>query len=176
MEELLYLSTAEEKDIPRILEIEQEAISPSWTHGALLSETYRDDSFFAVAVNADSDLRRGNVEGLAPDVVLKAGNESKESGKILGFVILRKTSEDEGELLQIAVDYDARRSGIADMLIRSALAFADEKEIKSVFLEVRISNISAISLYKKHGFSAIRTRIDYYSDPVENAIVMKLII
>ena len=39
---------AAEGDLERVLEIEREAISPPWTHGALLSELYREDSFFAV--------------------------------------------------------------------------------------------------------------------------------
>ena len=42
---------AVEEDMPRILEIEHDTISPPWTHGSLVGEIYRDDSFFAVASN-----------------------------------------------------------------------------------------------------------------------------
>ena len=135
---------AAEEDMLRILEIEHEAISPPWTHGALLGEIFRDDSFFAVAI---------------------------DDGGVIGFVILRQMA-DEGELLQIAVDASARRCGVADLLMGAALDYASLHSLGSVFLEVRSSNLAAISLYEKHGFKRVRVRKGYYSDPVEDAVVM----
>jgi len=145
-----YIAPAEESCITQIMEIEQESISPPWTHGALLGEMYRDDSFFAVARSA---------AGTTPAA---------------GFVILRKTSEDEGELLQIAVSRVERRRGIANALLLAALAYAEKNAVKTVFLEVRKSNVPAVSLYKKYGLSTVRTRKDYYSDPTEDALVMRI--
>jgi len=145
---MIVIKTATEADIPRILEIELEAISPPWSHGTLLSEIYREDSFFAVA-RLDMD-----------------------TGPLSGFVILRRMG-DEGELLQIAVDKAARRGGAADLLMAAALGFIKDASMGSIFLEVRKSNEAAISLYKKHGFKTVRSRKDYYSDPIEDAIVMK---
>ena len=145
---MIVIKTATEADIPRILEIELEAISPPWSHGTLLSEIYREDSFFAVA-RLDMD-----------------------TGPLSGFVILRRMG-DEGELLQIAVDKAARRGGAADLLMTAALRFIKDASMGSIFLEVRKSNEAAISLYKKHGFKTVRSRKDYYSDPIEDAIVMK---
>ena len=143
---MVFIECAKEDDILRILEIEVEAISPPWSHGALLSEIYNDDSFFATA--------------------------SCGAG-ISGFVILRRMARD-GELLQIAVDRAARRLGVADALLGAALGFSRECALLSVFLEVRISNAAAIALYKKHGFKPVRKRKDYYSDPVEDALVMSM--
>ena len=137
---------ADEADVLRVLEIEREAISPPWTHGALLAEIYNEDTFFAVA---------------------------REGGGILGFVMLRRMG-DEGELLQIAVDCSARRRGVADSLMGAALGFAGDNAIGQVFLEVRMGNGAAIALYEKHGFVPVRRRKGYYSDPVEDAIVFKL--
>jgi len=138
---------ATENDIQRILEIEQEAISPPWTHGALLSEMYKKDSYFIVAVD----------ERLSPAIV--------------GFAILRCVGDD-GELLQIAVDKAQRRGGVGDLLMIAALEYARENALNSVFLEVRRGNTAAVGLYKKHGFNSVRIRKDYYSDPVEDASVM----
>ena len=145
------IAAAVEEDIERILEIEREAISPPWTHGALLGEVYREDSFFSVAVIDNPHW----------------------DGDVAGFVVLRRMA-DEGELLQIAVDKAMRRRGIADMLLGAALSYADENALKSVFLEVRKSNAAAIALYEKHGFRPLRLRKEYYSSPVEDAVVMKL--
>jgi len=147
------IKAAAEEYISGILAIEQEAIAPPWTHGALLGEIYRDDSFFAVAIASE----RTSTIGSSP---------------IAGFVILRQMSEDESELLQIAVDEASRRCGTADMLMGAALRFAEERSLKSIFLEVRKSNEAALALYKKHGFLPVRSRKDYYSDPIEDAVVM----
>jgi len=150
---LFVIEDAAEADMPRILEIEREAISPPWTHGALLGEIYREDSFFAVASGA------GAGDGSVPRAVI-------------GFVVLRRMG-DEGELLQVAVDKSARRGGAADALMAAALRFAEGHAMGSVFLEVRKGNEAALALYKKHGFEPVRTRKGYYSDPVEDAVVMR---
>jgi len=142
------ITTAVEDDIPWIIEVEREAISPPWTHGALLGEIYRDDSYFAVA----------------------SGN-----GEKLGFIIMR-CMLDCGELLQIAVDKAKRRRGVADLLMCFVLNHARQNSLSSVFLEVRKSNAAAISLYKKHGYSLVRSRKDYYTDPVEDALVMSVLV
>ena len=138
---------ATENDMPLILEIKQEAISPLWTHGALLGELYKDDSYFVVAV---------------------------ESTCVIGFAILRQVGDD-GELLQIAVDKNVRRRGTADMLMRAILEYVENNALKSVFLEARKSNTAAIALYKKLGFIEL-TRVKQKSLEDKNsniAIYMK---
>ena len=155
---------AEDDDIPQILEIESEAISPPWTHGALLDELCIEDSLFAVA------------RGVAaiPQSVADNGKwrvEEREYGDIQGFLILRCMGDD-GELLQVAVDKALRRTGIADALMETAIGFAEGNKLKSVYLEVRESNEAAIMLYQKHGFKPISFRREYFSDPIEDAIVM----
>ena len=135
-----------EEDMPQVLEIEREAISPPWTHGALLRDIYNNDSFFI---------------GCFADNVL------------LGFAIFRRAA-DEGELLQIAVDKAARRRGAADMLMSETLDRARGAGVDRAYLEVRKSNDAAIGLYIKHGFTFSGVRRNYYADPVEDAAVMKL--
>jgi len=164
---MIRLTPATEDDLPGILEIEQEAISPPWTHGALLSEIYRDDSFFTVAYGATANSEK---------TTQSAGKETKDGGRdscgVSGFVILRRMA-DEGELLQIAVNKTVRRCGVADTLMEAALRYSSEQALKTVFLEARRSNEAAIALYKKHGFMPVSHRRDYYSSPAEDAIVLK---
>jgi len=162
---MIIVADAAEADLPRILEIEREAISPPWTHGALLSELYSEDSFFAVARSERSALSEGEIQTYHPVT-------SQAYYDVMGFVILRRMGN-EGELLQIAVDKAARRGGFADSLMKAALGFAEESKLVSIFLEVRQGNGAAIALYKKHGFKPVRTRKGYYSDPTEDALVMK---
>ena len=155
------IRAATEDDIPRILEIENETITPPWTHGALLSEIYRDDCFFAVSYVGGHESRTCGFDDIG-------GHEARTCG----FVILRRMSEDEGELLQIAVDKTARRRGVADKLMGAAMRYSEVLSIRRIFLEVRKGNETAIALYKKHGFVNVRVRKDYYSDPTEDAVVM----
>ena len=174
---MTYVTVATEDDITRILEIEQEAISPPWTHGALLGEIYREDSLFAVAkglrdrrtalLTHPAPMQNGTNEEADPGILCKENHPPDT----LGFVILRRAA-DEGELFQIAVDKTARQRGVADMLITSALNYASESGLTSIHLEVRKSNEAAIALYKKHGFKLVRYRKNYFDKPVEDAMVM----
>ena len=50
----------------------------------------------------------------------------------------------------------------------------DKIKTKDIFLEVRESNKVAINFYKKNNFKEISIRKNYYSEPTENAIIMKL--
>jgi len=141
---MIKIVKATEEHLAEILRIGNELISPAWTYDFLLNELNKDDSLIMVA--SDNYLK--------------------------GFVVMRQVGDD-GEILQIAVDKTAQRSGIGDLLMDAALDHSRENKFNSIFLEVRDSNIAAVSLYKKHGFKAVRVRKDYYNDPVEDAIVMK---
>lgn len=92
-----------------------------------------------------------------------------EDDRVAGFVASRETAPAQYEILFIAVDPAYRRRGIARKLLENALA----RSTGEWFLEVRESNIAAISLYESLGFEPAATRQDYYSDPHETAIVMR---
>ena len=71
------------------------------------------------------------------------------------------------EILAIATIEEYKNKGIAQELL-------DKIKTKDIFLEVRESNQIAISFYKKNKFKEISIRKNYYSEPNENAIIMKL--
>ena len=79
---------------------------------------------------------------------------------------------DEGYISNVAVSPAYRRQGIADKLISQLLKSAEDKELTFVTLEVRQSNIPAISLYEKNGFIKVGQRKNYYDLPKEDAILM----
>jgi len=86
---------------------------------------------------------------------------------VAGFMVSRSTAMREREILNIAVAPEFRRRGVASRLICSL----DNSEI---FLEVRESNTPARNLYRKLGFGEIGKRPDYYENPPEAAVVMRL--
>jgi ribosomal-protein-alanine acetyltransferase len=91
--------------------------------------------------------------------------------RVVGFLATRATAADEREILNLAVQPASRRAGIGRILIETVLA---EGRGTAWFLEVRESNQTAINLYKTLGFLPAGRRENYYHDPQEAAIVMRL--
>ena len=86
--------------------------------------------------------------------------------KVCGYLMVLD-SIDVYEILAIATVEKYRNKGIAQELL-------DKIKTKNIFLEVRESNQTAINFYKKNNFKEISIRKNYYSEPTENAIIMKL--
>ena len=86
--------------------------------------------------------------------------------KVCGYLMVLD-SIDVYEILSIATIKEYRSKGIAQELL-------DKIKTKDIFLEVRESNQVAINFYKKNKFNQISIRKNYYSEPNENAIIMKL--
>ena len=86
--------------------------------------------------------------------------------KVSGYLMILD-SIDVYEILAIATVEEYRNKGIAQELL-------DKIKTKDIFLEVRESNQVAINFYKKNKFNQISIRKNYYSEPNENAIIMKL--
>ncbi|MSQ14849.1 MAG: ribosomal-protein-alanine N-acetyltransferase [Dehalococcoidia bacterium] len=79
---------------------------------------------------------------------------------------------DESHLLSIAVKAEYRGRSIGELLLLSALDDVISRGAESMFLEVRISNTTARSLYEKYGFTRLGVRRGYYADNNEDAVVM----
>lgn len=86
--------------------------------------------------------------------------------KICGYLMVLD-SIDVYEILAIATVEEYRNKGIAQELL-------DKIKTKDIFLEVRKSNEKAINFYKKNNFKQISIRKGYYSDPTEDAVIMKM--
>ena len=89
---------------------------------------------------------------------------------VAGFVVARAVAEAECEILNLAVAPDLRRRGIGRQLLSDILG----RHPGGFYLEVRESNTPARKLYEHLGFQVVTKRLQYYSNPVESAIVMKL--
>ena len=69
---------------------------------------------------------------------------------------------------------ERRGEGIGRRLLRESISVAASRGTRSLYLEVRESNDVARRLYEKVGFNVVGVRKQYYAEPVEDAIVMKL--
>ncbi len=89
---------------------------------------------------------------------------------VAGFLVSRQLVPGEREILNVAVHPGNLRRGVAQKLIRAELA----RWPGTHFLEVRESNSPARRLYEKLGFEQVGTRPEYYENPSETGIVMRI--
>ena len=99
---------------------------------------------------------------------------SKTSGEIVGFIIATTTNYGEAEILNLGVRRNHRRKGVGTLLLNTAVTESFEKrQAEILWLEVRESNLKAIEFYRKNGFQVAGKRKNFYSNPLENALLMK---
>lgn len=79
---------------------------------------------------------------------------------------------DELHINTLAVKIEERRRGLATRLLRFLFAEAADAGLTRATLEVRRSNEAALKLYQRLGFEVQAIRPDYYSQPVEDALVL----
>ena len=56
--------------------------------------------------------------------------------------------------------------------MESLIRLADERGVTTIHLEVRVSNETAVRLYERMGFTRDGIRKRYYTDPLEDALLM----
>ncbi len=96
---------------------------------------------------------------------------AEEGGQVCGYCVLIALFED-GEVANIAVDTPFRGRGIARRLMEQMHGCAKQLGATRCLLEVRKSNVAAISLYESYGYAAYGVRAKYYADG-EDAILME---
>ena len=79
---------------------------------------------------------------------------------------------DEGHITNIAITPNYRGQRWGEFLMRSVMEKMAEQGMERMTLEVRVSNSSAQSLYKRLGFTIAGVRKGYYADNQEDAIIM----
>lgn len=79
---------------------------------------------------------------------------------------------DEAHVTNVAVSPMYRQRGIGTMLMNALIIMARISSVNRMTLEVRISNTTALNMYKKLGFDAVAIRKKYYPDNGEDAYLM----
>ena len=124
--------------------IETECFSHPWSKQSLEEELNNETSLFLVA---------------------------KEENEVIGYIGMSIVI-DEGYIFNVAVRENHRNKGVATALINELVTYGKKNNFSFITLEVRESNLPAISLYSKFGFIKAGERKDYYSNPKENAILL----
>jgi len=141
LNEEICIGPFQKEDIPRIIQIEQLAYSAPWSF-----------SLFENSVNSNKD------ECWA----------LKIKGEIQGYAITSHIL-DEAHLLNICIHPECAGKGLGRKLLKHLIDRALEKSTNMFFLEVRVSNQSAIDLYLSEGFNEVGIRPNYYPSSTNNS-------
>lgn len=100
-----------------------------------------------------------------------------ENDLLIGYILF-SVGADEAHLLNICISPDHLRQGYAKALLLDRIELLKEKNVHTLFLEVRASSKPAIALYEGMGFKQMSVRKDYYKtvDGREDALTYKLIL
>ncbi len=113
-------------------------------------------------------------DAIAAGYLTEAG---EREGRIVAYGVML-LAPGEAQILNLSVVPDARREGLGRALLRRFIAHARRLGAEQVFLEVRVSNTTAVALYEGEGFTRVGRREAYYPahlpDGVqEDALVMR---
>jgi ribosomal-protein-alanine N-acetyltransferase len=108
---------------------------------------------------------------LAKPSSLCLGAFETEPKQLIGFLIISRYV-DAWHVMNIAIDPDHRRRGVATMLLERLFELTAGNGERGYTLEVRVSNVGAIRLYEQLGFRARGVRRGYYTDNREDALIM----
>lgn len=137
-----------ENDFDRLFEIEQQAHLVPWTKGTLLNS--QGERYLNLKLSVEN--------------------------RIVAFAICQFVL-DEATLFNIAVDPAYQDKGYGKQLLQALIAQLQQKQITTLWLEVRASNTTAQKLYSSLGFNEVTVRKNYYPTQDggrENAVVMAL--
>ena len=140
--------------LPDILALEEACFSSPWTRKMLEAElTSNQFAHFLVARQQEESA-------------------TKAESSIIGYHCFWIVFE-ELRLMNLAVRKSMRRKGVGGALIAEAIRLGLEHAATRAVLEVRASNKPARSLYTRIGFVPISRRPRYYTNPIEDAVLME---
>jgi [ribosomal protein S18]-alanine N-acetyltransferase len=102
--------------------------------------------------------------------VIKTGKPPPQP--VIGFICFRNVA-DESELLNICVHPQYRQLGIGKKLMEYYMEFCSRKGIKTFYLEVDSSNVSAIHLYQCFCYQYFGMRKNFYQGKFDALLMMK---
>ena len=152
---------------------------PDWTIGAANLESLSEILAVEEACFSAPWTRKmleGELSGnpFAHFLIARPRREEEASKQaILGYLCYWIVFE-EVRLMNLAVIESMRHRGIARSLVSTALRTGVSQSAHRAVLEVRASNRAAQALYQGFGFSQTAVRPKYYTNPVEDAVLMEL--
>lgn len=148
--------------------------APMWIRPMMAGDLDRVREIAAGLAQAPQWPRSAYEAALDPAKPRRLALVAEEAGtsRIVGFVIARFTPP-EAELESIAVAANLQRMGVGRRLVQELGRATGVLGVSSIALEVRASNEAALRFYEALGFFEVGRRKLYYTDPIEDAVLME---
>ena len=150
-EDRFFIRRMKEEDLPAVLSIEALCFSNPWSDSTFRGEIQNTSVSFPLVV------------------VRRPGDE------VVAYIIFWQIRDDV-QVNNVAVHPNYRGLGLGETMMRYAIARVRVAGATFMTLEVRQSNIPAMTLYRKLGFEVMGMRKNYYTKPDEDACVMALVL
>lgn len=155
------------EDVPEVAAIEKDCFSLPWSENAFFDAVEDKNALFLVAVGEATAAEAS----LDKEPEAAAGDVSKEKAQVLGYIGMY-LSPPEGEISNVAVAKSARGKALGQSLVKAMKEEGKKRGIDRIILEVRVSNMPAITTYERQGFVALGVRKNFYDMPKEDASIM----
>jgi ribosomal-protein-alanine N-acetyltransferase len=162
-------------DFDTLWRIDQNCFPPgiSYSRAELRLYMRRRASFTLVAVSAELSVATDPDSG-------KSGKyfpvSASADDAIAGFLVAEAGAHARGHIITIDVITAARRFGVGSLLLRAAEDRLISTGCRAVELETAVDNLSALSFYKRHTYSVIKTLPRYYSNGVDALVLEKTLV
>jgi len=177
---------AREEDIPAVMEINLSSLPENYWYGfyKYLLDAYGKAFFVAEVDGQIVGYAMSRIERTRDPVLLGLHREldEREEKPILSKIleaVKRQLGEEKtvGHLVSIAVRREYRGRGIGSKLLEATIkAVKDVYKAEALYLEVRVSNYTAIRLYEKFGFRKARIIRGYYRDGEDAYVMVKRLV
>ena len=98
------------------------------------------------------------------------------SGEMAGFVFVLVNPDGSAHLTTIGVAPEHRRRGLAAQLLTHLADALRHRGVRTVVLEVRVSNTTAQALYREAGYSVVQRLAKYYNNGEDCFLMMKSLV
>jgi ribosomal-protein-alanine N-acetyltransferase len=142
-EDALHIRRLTFADLPQIIAIERRAFPTPWSLAMFVLELSKSTGWCLAAERGET---------------------------LVGYLVCSRY-DTVWHIMNVAVDPDQRRRGVATALLEGLIERLNDKRARFT-LEVRESNVAAIALYERYGFRAAGRRRRYYQDNGEDAVIM----
>lgn len=141
----MIITNMRQEHVAQVAELEKLCFADPWSENSVASELDNPLSLWLVAVDGE---------------------------RVAGYVGSQTVME-ESDMMNVAVHPDYRKQGIATALIVGLVEELHKRGSRCLTLEVRASNETAISVYRKLDFQEVGRRKNYYRNPREDALILR---
>jgi [ribosomal protein S18]-alanine N-acetyltransferase len=165
-------------DFDTLWRLDQECFAPGISYSRTELKVYmrRRGSFTLVAEDAAAAISTGlpdSGNGARQFLATTPAKAVITGFSVAGFIVAESDGQGHGHIITIDVIAAARRSGVGSLLLGAAEDRLRASGCSSVELETAVDNLSALSFYKRHAYSVIKTFPRYYSNGVDALVLEK---